>query len=193
MSEEHDADCFEIDQTFASEDKHQDITDIVTNPVSETENSTEINSENKSVPSENNCNLPNVEITEELAIQNIAELKIENEPSANISKENSAIYDKECLRTDIDEKTHVYSANGESENNIVISWSLNDNEFKLKWNVPEQLVSQEDYIALCVAGNILFSILLIILISRILLLCTRHILLLCYYVSCTDAGVISVR
>ncbi|KAJ8722435.1 hypothetical protein PYW07_003615 [Mythimna separata] len=68
------------------------------------------------------------------------------EPSANTSKDSAIdAIDKETLSSEVDEKQVVYGANERA----TLSWTVEGNEFKIAWSLPQGVATPNDYIALC--------------------------------------------
>lgn len=88
----------------------------------------------------------------ETVVENAEDCHMTEEPSANTSKEDSAIdtVDKESLRCEVDEKKDLYGAN----ENATLSWTVQGNEFKVSWSLPEGAAKPNDYVALCCTGKI---------------------------------------
>ncbi|XP_075969938.1 hecw ubiquitin protein ligase isoform X2 [Anticarsia gemmatalis] len=69
--------------------------------------------------------------------------EVAEEPSANASKdEETSAIDKETLSKEVDEKGDVYGAKA------TINWTLEGQEFKVSWSLPEGTATPDDYVAL---------------------------------------------
>ncbi|XP_049867393.1 uncharacterized protein LOC126367741 isoform X2 [Pectinophora gossypiella] len=61
---------------------------------------------------------------------------------------------KEAVSSEKDEKVEVYGADAaNSSSKGEVSWTLDGNEFKVSWSVPEGVIGTKDYIALCYTGS----------------------------------------
>lgn len=85
--------------------------------------------------------------------------------TANVSEQTCANATKEVSAIDIKEaSSDVEEIYVDAENTrATISWSLEGNEFKVSWSLPEGVATPKDYIGICYAGEliILLSIKLI--------------------------------
>lgn len=73
------------------------------------------------------------------------------EPSANSDQlAESAINVKESLNSEVDEKESLYGANDSVNNRL--TWTVEEKQFKVTWNLQEYSATTKDYIALCLAG-----------------------------------------
>lgn len=95
---------------------------------------------------------PATEVTDVPEVPAVPEVPVVPEPSANTSKEDSAI-DKETLSSEVDEKKDLYGANDKGN----LSWTVEGNEFRVSWSLPEGATTAKDYIALCYTGEVFYT------------------------------------
>ncbi|XP_059057162.1 uncharacterized protein LOC131850813 [Achroia grisella] len=98
---------------------------------------------------ENEHKTENSEVVNEYVPEEPKEVRTEDFVNAIDTNTESATNNKNI--SEKDGKISECSANDKIKSNL--RWTLDGNEFKISWSLPEELSTTQDYIALCYAGK----------------------------------------
>lgn len=151
MSEEHDVDCAESEQTEDKEcNETEDVTDNDKKGTDQVKTEEEIDEENKIPVQEVESKVNDDTLVEKTNTENQ-----DDKDGENASANTSATNDKESLSSVVDEKQHVYEGKCMKGK---LTWTREDSGLRVSWVLIEGTATPKDYVALCYAGKRLIEI-----------------------------------